>query len=66
MSNTIGNIPVIDVDKSINILSTMYSNVINNNVELSRMPSVMLWGPPRSRKKPIYKGACQNIKGKHK
>ena len=46
MSNTIGNIPVIDVDKSINILSTMYSNVINNNFELSRMPSVMLWGPP--------------------
>ena len=46
MSNTIGNIPVIDVDRSINILSTMYTNVINNNVNLSKMPSVMLWGPP--------------------
>ena len=46
MSNTIGNIPLIDVDKSINILSTMYTNVINNNVNLSKMPSVMLWGPP--------------------
>lgn len=46
MSNTIGNIPVIDVDKSISILSNMYTNVINNNVSLNKLPSVMLWGPP--------------------
>ncbi len=45
-NNTIGNIPVINVDKSIELLSNMYTNVINNNVKLNKMPSVMLWGPP--------------------
>ena len=46
MDNTIGNIPAITVDKSVTLLSKMYSNVINNNIELSKVPSVMLWGPP--------------------
>ena len=43
---SIGNIPIMGVDKAIKTLSTMYANVINGGVSLSLMPSVMLWGQP--------------------
>lgn len=46
MDNKIGNIPSINVDKSVSILSTMYSNIIKNNIPLNTIPSVMMWGQP--------------------
>ena len=45
MSNTsMGGIPSLTVDKSIDLLKTMYVNAIKNNVDLHKLPSVMLWG----------------------
>lgn len=44
--NNIGNLPVLNVNKSIELLSKMYSNVILNNIALNTIPSVMLWGQP--------------------
>lgn len=46
MEEFIGNIPVMGVDKAIKTLSMMYANVINKNINLNTMPSVMLWGQP--------------------
>lgn len=43
---SIGNIPLMGVDKAIKTLSLMYGNVINGGVSLSLMPSLMLWGQP--------------------
>ena len=40
------NIPVLSTGKCIDTLTFMYSQVIRNNVDFSKMPSVMLWGPP--------------------
>lgn len=42
----IGTIPQLSIDKCIKDLSTMYINVINNGTNISKMPSVMLWGQP--------------------
>ena len=39
-------IPIMSAGKCVDTLSFMYSQVINNGVEISKMPSVMLWGPP--------------------
>ena len=39
-------IPVMSAGKCVDTLSFMYSQVINNGVEITKMPSVMLWGPP--------------------
>ena len=44
--NNIGNLPILNVNKSVEILSTMYSNVINKEIELNKVPSVMLWSRP--------------------
>ncbi len=44
--NNIGNLPVIGINRCVSILSNMYSNIINNNIELHKVPSVMLWGQP--------------------
>ncbi len=43
---TMGTIPVISVDKSVSLLSTMYSNVIKSGVGINKIPSVMLWSSP--------------------
>lgn len=40
------NIPSMNVGKLINILSNAYSSVINGDLPVKTMPSVMLWGPP--------------------
>jgi DNA polymerase III delta prime subunit len=40
------NIPVLSAGKCIETLTFMYSQVVKNNIEFSKMPSVMLWGPP--------------------
>lgn len=40
------NIPQMSVDKVISSLSSTYSAVINKNLPIRLVPSVMLWGPP--------------------
>lgn len=39
-------IPVMSAGKCVDTLSFMFTQVINNGVEITKMPSVMLWGPP--------------------
>lgn len=39
-------IPSMTVNKTINYLSKAYCAVINNNIPIKKLPSVMLWGPP--------------------
>ncbi len=46
MISGIGIIPMMSVGKTIDVLSNMYVNTINNKVKFSTMPSVMLWGAP--------------------
>ena len=40
------NIPSMTVNKAISYLSKAYESVINNNIPIRNLPSVMLWGPP--------------------
>ena len=42
----ITNIPSMDVGKMVETLSNAYSQVIRNELPVTTMPSVMLWGPP--------------------
>ena len=40
------NIPLMSVGKAVETLSDAYSAVINKNMPVKTLPSVMLWGPP--------------------
>ncbi len=40
------SIPTMTVNKTISYLSKAYCSVINSNVPIRKLPSVMLWGPP--------------------
>ena len=40
------NIPSMSVGKIVETLGNSYCSVINNNLPLTTMPSVMMWGPP--------------------
>lgn len=40
------NIPSLDVGKTVDSLSTAYSNLIKSSLPIKNFPSVMLWGPP--------------------
>lgn len=40
------NMPVMSVDKFVELLSDSYICVINNDLSPKMLPSVMLWGPP--------------------
>ncbi|MBQ1186919.1 MAG: AAA family ATPase [Clostridia bacterium] len=40
------NMPSLNIGKAVESLSEMYSVVINQNVPIKTLPSVMLWGPP--------------------
>lgn len=42
----LADIPSMNVNKLIDSLSQAYCTVINNNLPLKTLPSVMLWGPP--------------------
>ncbi len=42
----LSNIPQMNVGKMTELLSGAYSSLINNNISIKKMPSVMLWGPP--------------------
>lgn len=40
------NIPAMTVNKMIEYLSKTYCAIINNNIPIKKIPSMMLWGPP--------------------
>jgi len=40
------NVPKMSVNKLVEQLSQAYSTIVNNNLPIKTMPSVMLWGPP--------------------
>lgn len=42
----LGNIPEVSVTEAVSKLSGMYSGFIRKSIDLSNVPSVMLWGPP--------------------
>ena len=39
-------IPSMNIRKIVNELTGVYSAIINNNMPLKTIPSVMMWGPP--------------------
>ena len=42
----LANIPSMNVGGIVDLLTTVYSNVINGGLPVKTVPSVMLWGPP--------------------
>ncbi len=40
------NMPSLNIGKTVELLSEAYSTVINKNLPIKVLPSVMLWGPP--------------------
>ena len=42
----LNNVPTMNITEIVESLSKCYSNIINNNMEISKFPSVMLWGQP--------------------
>jgi len=60
MSN-IGNLPTLSINKSVDLLTTMYSNVINNGIELKKIPSVMLWSSPGIGKSQSIRQLANNL-----
>lgn len=60
----ITNIPSMAVDKMVEVLSGAYETVINNNLPIRTMPSVMLWGPPGVGKSQAVRQIASNIEGK--
>ncbi len=55
------NIPVMPVSKMIEKLSDAYCSLINNNLPVKTMPSVMLWGPPGVGKSQAVRQIGDNI-----
>lgn len=46
MDLNLNNVPQMSVKKLVNVLADSYSTIINRNLPVKTMPSVMLWGPP--------------------
>lgn len=46
MSSTNLNMPVLSVEKAISTLSEAYCKVVEKDLSMKILPSVMLWGPP--------------------
>lgn len=62
------NIPSMTVDKLVSILSRTYCTVINSNLSLRTVPSVMIWGPPGVGKSQAIRelaSAIETATGKH-
>ncbi len=56
------NIPSMAVGKMVEKLSEAYSHIINNNLAVRTMPSVMLWGPPGVGKSQAIRQIAKEIK----
>lgn len=42
----LGNVPVVNVSNAVDKLSAMYTSFIKKGLDLTGVPSVMMWGPP--------------------
>ena len=42
----LNNVPTMTITEIVDSLSKCYSNLVNNNIDFSKFPSVMLWGQP--------------------
>lgn len=60
----ISNTPVLTVDDTINILSKSYCQIINNDLPIKTLPSVMLWGPPGVGKSQLVRQLATDIETK--
>lgn len=58
------NIPIMSVGKMTEQLSKAYSTVINKNLPVKTMPSIMLWGPPGVGKSQAVRTIGRNISEK--
>ncbi len=69
MSDTkLSNVPSMSVGKMIDVLGDSYCSMINNNLPLRTMPSVMLWGPPGVGKSQAVRqiaSKIENVTGKN-
>lgn len=62
MSETVlSNIPILPVNQLIEELTMVYGKIIENNMPINTMPSVMLWGPPGVGKSQAIKQIAANI-----
>ena len=61
LNNDNTNIPETDVNKTMEMLLTLYRSAINKGVNLSTLPSSMLWGPPGVGKSSIVKQTCKRL-----
>ena len=62
------NVPVLSIDKTVNLLSKSYLNIITANLSPKEFPSVMLWGPPGVGKSQAVRQIAKSIEresGKH-
>ena len=58
----LSNIPSMNVEKLVDRLGDAYSRLINNNLPVKNMPSVMLWGPPGVGKSQAVRQIAKAIK----
>ena len=56
------NIPSLNIGGVVEKLSQSYSKLINNNDKISKMPSVMLWGPPGVGKSQAVRQIAEELK----
>ena len=60
------NIPKLRVNETVNRLSTCYERLIEANLPLKEMPSVMLWGPPGIGKSQLIRQLANSLQNKTK
>ena len=62
MPSTIStNLPIMSIDRTVNLLSGSYLSVIGANLSPKVLPSVMLWGPPGVGKSQAIRQIAKNI-----
>ena len=69
MSSTVStNLPIMSIERTVNMLSGSYLSVIKAGLSPKTLPSVMLWGPPGVGKSQAVRQIAKNIEadsGKH-
>lgn len=69
MSSTVStNLPIMSIERTVNMLSGSYLSVIKSGLSPKALPSVMLWGPPGVGKSQAVRQIAKNIEvesGKH-
>ena len=69
MASTVStNLPIMSIERTVNMLSGSYLSVIESGLSPKVLPSVMLWGPPGVGKSQAVRQIAKNIEtesGKH-